>query len=78
MVLGGILEELSQLQGILADLLDWSQKETINSNVDHLLQEATGLKEMLVTAVLHQFGELHAGVQVVVTVLRVYPESILL
>lgn len=60
------------------DLLHWRQKETINGNVNHLLQEATGLKKVLVAAVLHQFGELHTGVQVVVTVLRVYPESILL
>lgn len=68
MLLSGILEKLSQLERIFADFLDRGEQEAVYSNVDHLLKEATGLEEVLIPAIPHQFAQLHAGIQMVVTV----------
>ncbi len=68
-VLCCVLEQLGQLQRILADLLHRGEEEAVDGDVDHLLEQATGLEEVLIAAVLHQLGELHAGIQVVVAVL---------
>lgn len=78
MLLGSVFEELSQLEGIFADFLDGREQETIYGDVNHLLEESTGLEEVLVPAVPHQLAQLHTGVQVVVAVLWVDPETILL
>ena len=78
MVLDGVLEQFGQLQRVLADLLDRSEQEAVDGDVDHLLDQATSLEEVLVASVPHQSGQLHAGVHMVVTVFRVYPEAILL
>lgn len=67
----GVLQQFSQLQRILADLLNRSKQESIQRNVNHLLEQATGLKEEHVLLDLHQFGKLHAGIGVVVAILRV-------
>ena len=78
MFLCSVFEQLGQLQGVFADLLYGCEEEAVDSDVDHLLQQTAGLEEVLVPPVSHQLGQLHAGVQVVVTVLRVDPEAILL
>lgn len=77
-VLGSVLQKLGQLQRVLANLLHGRQQEAIDGDVNHLLQEATGLEEVLVASILHQLGQFHTGVQVVVAVFRVYPKSVLL
>lgn len=68
MLLRGVFEKLSQLEGIFADFLDRGEQEAVDGDVDHLLEEATGLKEVLVPAIPHQFAQLHTGIQMVVTV----------
>lgn len=65
----GILEQLSQLQWVLADLLNWGKQETIQGNVDHLLEQSAGLKEEHVFVDLHELRELNAGVGMVVAIL---------
>lgn len=77
-ILCSVLEELCELQGVFANLLHWRQKETVDGNINHLLQQTTRFEEILVPAVFHQLGKLHACIQMVVTVLRVDPEAILL
>lgn len=52
-VLGCVLEQLCQLQGVLADLLHGREEEAIDGDVDHLLQQAAGFEEMLVPAIFH-------------------------
>jgi len=73
-----VFEKLGQLEWIFADLLDGREQEAVDGDVDHLLEEAARLEEVLVPAVPHQLAQLHAGVQVVVTVFRVDPKAILL
>ena len=73
-----VFEQLGQLQRVLADLLDGREQEAVDGDVDHLLEETARLEEVLVPAVSHQLAQLHAGVQVVVAVLRVDPEAVLL
>ena len=68
-ILDGVLQQFGQLQRVFADLLDRSEQEAVNGDVDHLLDQTTSLKEVLVASVLHQSGQLHAGVHVVVAVL---------
>lgn len=68
MLLCSVFEKLSQLEGIFADLLDRGEQEAVYGNVNHLLKESTGLKEMLVPAIPHQLAQLQASVQVVITV----------
>lgn len=77
-LLRGVLEQLRQLQWVLADLLHRCEQEAINSNVHHLLQQAAGLKEVPVPALLHQVGQLGTGAGVVVTVLRIDHKTFLL
>ncbi len=67
----GVLQQFSQLQRILADFLNRSKQESIQRNVDHLLEQTTGLKEEHILLDLHQFGDLHAGIGVVVAIFRV-------
>ncbi len=67
----GVLQQFSQLQRILADLLNRSKQESIQRNVDHLLEQTTGLKEENILLDLHQFGDLHAGIGVVVAIFRI-------
>lgn len=67
----GVLQQFCQLQRILADLLNRSKQESIQGNVDHLLEQTTGLKKEHILLDLHQFGELHAGIGVVVAIFRV-------
>lgn len=74
----GVLQQFSQLQWVLANLLNRSKQESIQRNVNHLLEQATGLKEEHVLLDLHQFGELNAGIGVVVAILRVDLEVCLL
>lgn len=74
----GVFEQFSQLQRILADLLNWSEQEAIQRNVDHPLQQPAGFKEEHVLVDLHQFGELHAGVGMVVAILGINLEICLL
>jgi len=77
-LLRSIFKELSQLEGVFADFLDRREQEAIYGNVNHLLEEATSLEEVLVPAIPHQFAQLHAGIQVVVTVFWIDPETVLL
>lgn len=66
-----VLEQLSQLQRVLADLLHGSQQEAVYGDVSHLLEQPACLKEVQVLAELAEPGELHAGIGVVVAILRV-------
>lgn len=77
-LLRGVLEQLGQLQGVLADLLHGCEQEAVNGDVDHLLQQAAGLEEVPVPALLHQARQLRAGARVVVTVLGIDSEALLL
>lgn len=77
-LLCGVFEQFRQLQWVLADLLYRREQEAVNSNVDHLLQQAAGLKEVPVPALLHQVGQLRAGAGVVVTVLGIDRKALLL
>lgn len=78
MLLCGVLEQLSQLQWVFADLLHRREEEAVQGDVDHLLQQAAGLEEVPVLAVLHEVGQLHTGAWVVVAVLGVDGEALLL
>ena len=78
MLLRGVLEQLGQLQRVLADLLHRRQQEPVDGDVDHLLQQAAGFEEVSVAALLHQAGQLRAGARVVVTVLGVDGKALLL
>lgn len=77
-LLCGVLEQLSQLQWVFADLLHRREEEAVQGDVDHLLEQAAGLEEVPVLAVLHEVGQLHAGAWVVVAVLRVDGKALLL
>lgn len=68
-VFGCIFEQFSQLQRVFTDLLDWREQEAGDRNVNHLLEEATGLKEMLIFPHLHEALQLRTGDRVSVTVL---------
>lgn len=78
MLLRGVLEQLGQLQGVLADLLHGREQEAVQGDVDHLLQQAAGLEEVAIPALLHEAGQLRARAGVVVAVLRVDAEALLL
>lgn len=65
----GVFEQLGQLQWVLADLLNWGEQETIQGDVDHLLEQSAGLEEEHVLVGLHELGELDAGIGVVVAIL---------
>lgn len=69
MVLWGVLEQLPQLQRVFTDLLDRRKQETSDGDVDHLLEETAGLKEVLVSAHLHEALQLSTGCWMGVTVL---------
>lgn len=73
-----VLEQLRQLEGILADLLHRGQQKAIQRDVNHSLQQPAGLEEVHVLAELGESGELHAGIGVVVAVLRIDLEVCLL
>lgn len=68
MVFGGVLKQFTQLQGVFTDLLDGREQESCNGNVDHLLEEPAGLKEMLIFARLHEALQLSTGCWMSVTV----------
>ena len=74
----GVFKQLSQLQWVLADLLNWGEQEAIQRNVNHLLEESARLKEEHVLVDLHELGELDAGVGMVVAILRIDLEICLL
>lgn len=78
MLLRGVLEQLGQLQGVLADLLHWGEQEAVDGDVDHLLEQAASFKEVSVPALLHQVGQLGAGARMVVTVLGIDGKALLL
>lgn len=78
MLLCSVFKKLSQLKRVFADFLNRREQEAIYGDVDHLLEEATSLEKVLVPAVPHQFAKLHTRIQVVVTVFRVDPKTILL
>lgn len=78
MLLRGVLEQLGQLQRVLADLLHGREQEAVQGDVDHLLQQAAGLEEVAIPALLHEAGQLRARAGVVVAVLRVDAEALLL
>lgn len=65
----GVLEQLGQLQRVLADFLHGRQQEAVQRDVDHLLEQPAGLEEVAVAALLHQARQLRAGARVVVAVL---------
>lgn len=69
MLLRCVFKELRQLEGIFADFLDGGEQEAIYGDVNHLLEEATSFKEVLVPAIPHQFAQLHTCIQVVVAIL---------
>lgn len=53
MLLSGVFEQFCKLQRVLADFLNGREKKAINGNVNHLLKQATGLKEVTVFALFH-------------------------
>lgn len=65
----GVFEQLSQLQRVLADLLNWGEQEAVQGNVNHLLEQSAGLEEEHVLVDLHELRELDAGIGVVVAIL---------
>lgn len=65
----GVFEQLSQLQRVLADLLNWGEQEAIQRDVDHLLKQSAGLKKEHVFVDLHELGQLDTGVWMVVAIL---------
>lgn len=75
-VLWGVLEKFSQLQRIFADFLDGREQEASDGDVDHLLEEATGLKEMFISARLHEAMQLSTRHWMGVTVLGVDRETL--
>lgn len=52
-LLRGVFEQFCKLQRVFADFLNRCEKKTINGNVNHLLKQATGLKEVTVFALFH-------------------------
>lgn len=78
MLLCGVLEQLSQLQWVFADLLHRGEQEAIQGDVNHLLEQPAGLEEVPVLALLHEVGQLHTGTWVVVAVLRIDGKALLL
>lgn len=78
MLLGGVLEQLGQLQRVFTDLLHRCEEEAIQGDVNHLLEQAAGLKEVPVPALLHEVGQLHTCTWVVVAVLGVDGKALLL
>lgn len=74
----GIFQQLSQLQWVFADLLNWREQEAVQGNVDHLLEQPACLEEENVLVGLHELRELDTGVGVVVAVLGVDLEICLL
>lgn len=74
-VFGGVFEQLPELQGVLADLLDRREKEASDGNVNHLLEETARLEEVLVAAQLHEAVQLAGRSRVGVTVLGVDREA---
>lgn len=70
-----VFEKLAQLKRVFADFLHRCKQKTSNRDVYHLLQEATGLKEVLIPSLLHQTLQLHTRCRVSVTVLRVYRKT---
>lgn len=74
----GILQQLGQLQWVLADLLHWGQQEAIEGGVNHLLQQLAGLTEIHVLVELGEPGELYACVGMVVGILLINLEVCLL
>lgn len=78
MVFGSVLEQFSQLQGVFTDLLDRCEQETSYGDVNHLLKEPTGLKEMLISPQLHEALQLRTGYWMSVAVLRVDREALTL
>lgn len=78
-VLGvGVFEQFSKLQWIFADFLHGSQQKPIQRDVNHLLQQAAGFKEVDVLVNFGEAGQLHAGIGVIVAVFRVYLKLCLL
>lgn len=55
-VLCCVFKQLGQLKGIFADFLDRGEQEAVYSDVNHLLEKATCLEEVLIPAVPHQFA----------------------
>lgn len=74
----GVFQQFCKLQWVLANFLHWSQEEAIQRDVNHLLKQATGLKEINILADFGESRKLHAGIGVVVAVFRVDLELILL
>lgn len=74
----GVFEQLSQLQWVLADLLNRGEQEAIQGDVNHLLEESARLKEEHVLVDFHELGELDAGIGVVVAILGIDLEICLL
>lgn len=68
MVFWGVLQEFPELQRVFTDLLHRREQEACDGDVDHLLQEATGLEEVLVFAHLHETMQLRTGCRVRVAV----------
>lgn len=64
----GVLEQLSQLQWVLAYLLNRREQEAIQGNINHFLQQTASLKEEYIFVDLHELGELETGVGVIITV----------
>jgi len=52
-LLSGVFEQFCKLQRVFADFLNGREKKTIDGNVNHLLQQATGLKEVTIFALFH-------------------------
>lgn len=75
MVFWGVLEEFPELQRVFTDLLHRREQEACDGDVDHLLQEAAGLEEVLVFAILHETMQFRTGRRVSVAVLGVDGET---
>lgn len=75
MVFRCVFEQLAQLKRVFTDLLHRREQEAGDGDVDHLLQEATGLEEVLIASLLHQSLQLGTRGRMCVTVLRVYGET---
>lgn len=74
----GILQQFCKLQGVFANFLHWSQEEAIQRDVDHLLKQATCFEEINILAHFGESGKLHAGIGVIIAVLRIDLELVLL
>lgn len=77
-VFGCVLEQLPQLQRVFTDLLDRREQETSDGDVNHLLEEAAGLKEMFIFAHLHETLQLSTGSRMSVAILGVDRKSLAL